>query len=158
MRGSPYAMSSTRRFIGAVCSGLLLALWVLLVLTALGFATGCAVGQSLDGDGFVIGTKIDDANSVAKRGLETAAGFLPPPWNYLATGAVTVLFGGGAAVAGRKRAEASQRERDAAWDEASARSQPIIINNESTGSADGGTIPSATFTPPDAVAPLPGDG
>jgi hypothetical protein len=101
--------------------------------------TGCAVGFTDDGNA-VAGVDLGGGVPGAESTFRAAADFLPPPWNYVAGGVISLLGLGGASasaraaerrseerartLAERERAEALRlaeeaRQREhAAWDEA----------------------------------------
>jgi hypothetical protein len=91
---------------------------VLLVATLL--IAACAAGRGPGGE-VIIGCDVASLAETPQEALAAAATFLPPPWNFLATGAVSVLLGGaGAAAKYRADAKAARAERaaaDAAFDE-----------------------------------------
>lgn len=78
---------------------------------------GCAVGRTPSGD-FVVGGKIGSFPETAGELANTAAGFLPAPWNAIAGAAVGLLGIGGPAAAAHYRAK-NKGERTG-WDEAEA--------------------------------------
>ncbi len=92
------------------------------------FLGGCAFTPYTDGRpggvlGLPVGTGAIDG-SVASF-VSAASGFLPPPWNFLASGALALLGVGVPAVvaksSAKKEAAANQVRVDAAFDEGHAR-------------------------------------
>ena len=98
-------------YAGLFRKGVLLFLGILLVIVVIGgligflMAPGCAAGR-VEGTGdVVVGFRVAELPEQAGEFLSKAADFLPPPFNYLAGGAVTLLVGGGGAALARRRAE-----------------------------------------------------
>lgn len=85
---------------------------------------GCAAGRGPGGE-IIVGCSVARLVETPGEALSAATGVLPPPWNFLATGAGALLLGGtGAAAKYRADAKAARAERaaaDAAYDEGHGR-------------------------------------
>lgn len=107
---------------GAVCDGMRrLAIgnvWLFVIkagiiiaaAVALLFPGGCAAGRGPAGE-VIVGWDVARLPETAGESLNAAAGFLPAPWNYLATGVLGALGIGGVGAAARSSG------RHVGWDE-----------------------------------------
>lgn len=90
---------------------------------------GCAAGRGPGGE-VIIGCSVARLVETPGEALSAAATYLPPPWNFLATGAGALLLGGaGAAAKYRADAKAARAERaaaDAAYDEGHGRALAMM--------------------------------
>lgn len=89
-------------------------------------ASGCAVGRNEQTGAIILGIEAGRLTETAGQALGAAAGFLPPPFNYIATGAVSLLGLGGAAKIGSTVAHRARDRADAAFDEGHSRAAGVI--------------------------------
>lgn len=96
---------------------------------------GCAAGRGPAGE-VVVGFDVAKLPETTGQLVNAASAFLPPPFNYIASGVGALVLAGGAGAASRARykrdtdkawdesqqaARAEDAERDRAWDEAASR-------------------------------------
>ena len=107
----------------SLASGLLTGAGIACVLLTLACLTACGVGRSETGQ-VIWGLDMGRIAETAPQALKAAASFLPPPFDLIATGAVTLLLGGGGVGVAAKKIKAAE---DKGWGD---KEKEALINEQ----------------------------
>lgn len=125
-------------------------LWVGVACLAAAALGGCAAGRGPGGE-VIVGLDVAKLPETTGQLLTAASGFLPPPFNLIATAGAGLLVAGGSAMAARARAAAAQVKVDAAFDEGHARASGVSLTPVVPAAPGAGPVAAVAAAPPAPV-------